>query len=86
MYRGRAEPEVEREAARARVRRLLIMARVTNLEDLAAVARQRATELIVEHSFKVVIGKDGDAIVLDGPPRFQAVVPEPTLRSVDKPL
>jgi hypothetical protein len=67
MDRGATEPEVEREAARMRVGRLLAMARVTNLEDLAAAARQRAAELIAEYSFKVVIGKDGGGIVIDAP-------------------
>lgn len=79
-YRGMAiEPEIEREAARVRVRRLLVMARVTNLDDLAAAARKRATELIAEHSFKVVIGKDGGEIVMDAPSRDARVIADQDL-------
>ncbi len=77
-------PEIEREAARARVRRLLIMARVTNLEDLAAAAEQRATELIAEHSFKIVIGTDGGEIVMDAPSRDErAIADQGLINSVD---
>ena len=68
------ELEIEREAARARVRRLLFMARVTTLEDLAAAAQKRAAELIAEYSFRVVIRKDGSEIVLDAPSRDERAI------------
>ena len=78
------EPETEREAARARVWRLLFMERATILEDLAGAARKRAAELVAEYAFQVIIGKNGDAIVMDAPPRSQTVAAEPILGFVSR--